>query len=874
MKPIKLVLSAFGPYAKVTEIDFERFGGEGVFLITGDTGSGKTTLFDAMSFALYGEGSGGRGRREARSFRSDYADSRRESFVEFWFEHKQMNYRIRRSPEYERPKLRGEGSTTRPAEAEFVCIETQERIERVDAVTRRVEGLLGLNREQFSQTVMIAQGDFLKILNAKSDERKQLFQKVFNTEIYALLSERLREMNRVCAEADRRIADKAAAAAQKLSAGEDFPLLGQLEEYRGDVRFLERLLPVTQELLKYHTVAAQRYKNLRREQKKLCGELAEALGQARQTNQLFAEAEELEKRRGGLQAKQAEIDRKAGLVLGAKRAAALEKDEALLNACRKTIADETAAMVLSGRTIEQTLGQLEAAKKALEAAGGTPKRAAKLRTRAEGLCRAAELLGQNKVKEKQLAAQLAQADLLLNQTRQAGQSYIDIKDAFYRSQGAVLAGELREGLPCPVCGSVSHPHPAPLPERAVGREQLERAEAAKNKAEKALSDAKIETARLKEALEGGQKQLAELGIEPAKGHDELKGEAAKLAGEADRLEKALEVARRAHEELRVLHAKELSKMQGAENRLKEAQERQKQLADRFANGLAKQGFADREAFEAAKMPPGAAGAFELEIKEHDKAVHYAKSRLEELGLMLKDKAVADIAQLEEKQGAAQNALEQAEKRLTAAEIDLRINRDAAADLKALKAERDKNAERWAVVDDVYKTVSGRQTGREKFSFETYVQQFYFKQVIAAANRRLNVLTGGMFTLRCKQEAKDMRSQAGLDLDVLDRATGMWRDSSTLSGGESFLASMALALGMSDVVQSQSGQIRLESMFIDEGFGTLDENALRAALQLLGQLADGRRLVGIISHTEQLKERIDKKIVVTKRLDGARVRIEA
>ena len=196
MKPIKLTLSAFGPYSKQTTVDFRQLGSDGVFLITGDTGSGKTTLFDAISFALYGEASGGPGRRETKSFRSDYASPEDKTFVEYEFSHKQNTYRVTRNPVYERPKARGEGITTETASAVFECMETNELITRVESVTKRIEELIGLTREQFSQTVMIAQGDFLKILNAKSDERKNLFKKIFDTSIYANLQECLKEMNR------------------------------------------------------------------------------------------------------------------------------------------------------------------------------------------------------------------------------------------------------------------------------------------------------------------------------------------------------------------------------------------------------------------------------------------------------------------------------------------------------------------------------------------------------------------------------------------------------------------------------------------------------------------------------------------------------
>ena len=207
---------------------------------------------------------------------------------------------------------------------------------------------------------------------------------------------------------------------------------------------------------------------------------------------------------------------------------------------------------------------------------------------------------------------------------------------------------------------------------------------------------------------------------------------------------------------------------------------------------------------------------------------------------------------------------------------LALHEDALKEIRDARRQQKRREESWAVVRDLYNCCAGIAGGnrRAKLTFEAYVQQYYFKQVVSAANKRLTVLTDGLFTLRCKEEARDRVRQSGLDLDVLDRGTGQWRDVSTLSGGESFLASLALALGLSDVVQAQSGAIRMDAMFIDEGFGTLDDNALRNSLQVLADLADGKRLIGIISHVHDLEERIEKQIVVSKTLNGSTIEMRA
>ena len=294
----------------------------------------------------------------------------------------------------------------------------------------------------------------------------------------------------------------------------------------------------------------------------------------------------------------------------------------------------------------------------------------------------------------------------------------------------------------------------------------------------------------------------------------------------------------------------------------------------FAAGLSALGFAGAEEYERAKMPARDMDALDAQLRARRERLRSLTDRLEALTEKLAGAERTELEALEATAAAAQRASRAAGEAAAAMKSAAAADEEAIARIRELSARRAEAQRRWAVVKEVYDTVSGQVSRRVKISFETYVQQYYFKQVIAAANKRLTVLTDGMFVLRVKEEARNMRSQAGLDLDVLDRSTGLWRDVSTLSGGESFMASLALALGLADTVQSRSGGVRLDAMFIDEGFGTLDENSLRQAMELLTRLAGGRRLVGVISHMAELKERIDKKVVVTKTAAGSALRIEA
>ena len=315
-------------------------------------------------------------------------------------------------------------------------------------------------------------------------------------------------------------------------------------------------------------------------------------------------------------------------------------------------------------------------------------------------------------------------------------------------------------------------------------------------------------------------------------------------------------------------------MQSIRKQIADTTDKFEEQKDSFEAGLDKHGFANARDFELAIMPGSAIAELEEKIRTHCERKQSLSDQLAKLHEKLKGKEPMDLSVLENHQAELDKAQKKADADEKAASVKVSLHEDVHKEIQNAQRQRKRKEEYWAVVRDLYDCCSGKAGGnrRAKLTFETYVQQYYFKQVVAAANKRLTVLTDGMFTLRCKEEAADRVRQSGLDLDVLDRSTGQWRDVSTLSGGESFLAGLALALGLSDVVQGQSGSIRMEAMFIDEGFGTLDENALRNSLRVLGDLADGKRLIGIISHVQDLEEKIDRQILVSKTLRGSVISI--
>ncbi len=872
MKPIKLTMSAFGPYAGETTVDFAALGEDGLFLITGDTGAGKTTVFDAISFALYGEPSGGTERRSARSFRSDYAAADTETYVELTFSHRGKGYRVRRNPEYERPKLRGDGVTKQTASAELTCLADGEVITRIDAVNRYLLELVGLNRDQFAQTVMIAQGDFLKILQAKSDERKKLFQKIFRTTLFDALQRKLKEMNRGCEEQLRTIEHSVTLAAARLEVAPAFPDAAAVEQYRQESKYAGQLLPFIKELTQWDTARRDALIQERTAEEERIEQLSRQLAEGKALNQELHLLAQWQQQLEQLLLQEATMQQQSVRLERGHRAVAVQKDEALRDHSLAQSERTRQQLQDTKQQLERLNTPWEALKQAFTQLEEQERTVPDLRRQAEKLEQAADACKRLEQLTRQLSRQREEAERCLQSSRHSDQHYAQIKERFYRSQSGLLATQLEEGQPCPVCGAVEHPAPAQLPQQSATKEELEQAEQARVQSEQALQAAAGCVVATEARLAGVQAELSQLQTEE-RDSQQLLQQSKALFRQAEEQEKHCRKVRQEHQIMQLQRESLRAACKQYEERLTELAEQTARLESAYAQSLQKNGFASTEEYKAARLERQEMAQLEDTLRTYRETLRSVRDRVDESQSRLAGKQAVDL-------DAVSALLQQAQQRRgtllqeeTAVNRRLAVNDSALRELEKCIAEKAELGQHWSTVNELYRNLSGQVSQRVKFSFETYVQQYYFKQVIAAANKRLTVLTGGMFVLRCKEEAKNMRSQVGLDLDVLDRGTGLWRDVSTLSGGESFMASLALALGLSDVVQERSGGIRLEAMFIDEGFGTLDENALHQAMELLTRLADGKRLIGVISHVPELKERIERQIVVKKRLTGSELTVE-
>lgn len=1082
MRPLKLTMSAFGPYAGEVEIPLGELGEDGLYLICGDTGAGKTTIFDAIAFALFGETSGSA--RDAKTLRSDFADPEAETYVELVFEYRGETYRIKRTPLYARAKKRGEGMRTLQPTVEFEqpgCA----AITKIPDANAAVERLLGIDRDQFSQIVMIAQGEFRELLTASTKVRADIFRKLFGTGYLARFQERLQEQKKELQAGY----DELKRSLEALARQAELPEGGEAEQERAK-RLKDGTL--TAEWLE-EALAAQIAEDEDRS-----GKLSQALGEARRESQdasnrlvLAAEAAKTRKAKAETEAALSEAEaqlrkltadfeahaeddaaiEEANRALAAKEAqldsyrrldgAERSVEDARLGLARATRgakqAQEKSAAIesemgaaarelqeLAGADGELARAQADAARArdklaiaqerrrahdAYEAAKtecngkrdaasgcaealrcaesdaqAAGKRLDEARAHAEKLSDApARLEAAKAERERRMRAEaearsaldrLAALEADVAEARKgrdrARETYRDAAEKLAAARGAhaaaqrryldgqagVLALTLAEGAPCPVCGSTTHPSPARQTRDVPGKDEVERlsreAERAAGAAQEASNKAGAAGAlvgRLEEDLrefvqEHGSKAAlgklldasaaarntteeelatAERGVRERERAQQAERAAADAAREAAR---KLDAARAAHQKAQVAWRESAASLQTLKASLSFETREAALAAEAEARGEAEaaaraeaeaQRKSSREKSAAARRRE-CAGKLEAAQAEHQNALRVEaeakqalgaveaalselKAHLEYPGLAAAQQAIAQLRARRDAQQAARNAArEEIRRRRTgierlqaqqatlaqqvqhARDIDedaeaarqaaanarisqleaqressvsrVRLNRRLSATLRDIVAKSQRIEGQFGSIARLADTACGKLAGKSRTTFETYVQGIYFDRIIAAANRRLQVMSNGRYELLRREAAHNLKAQTGLDLDVFDNFTGKARDASSLSGGESFQASLSLALGLSDVVQGNAGGVQLDTMFIDEGFGSLDPDALQQAIKMLSTLSGGGKLIGIISHVEELKEAIDRKIVVTSGRSGSSVRLEA
>ncbi len=865
MKPLLLSMTAFGPFAKETEIDFEMLGTDGIFLITGDTGAGKTTIFDAISFALYGEASGGSERRNTRGFRSDYVGIRDETSVNLRFEHQGKIYEVMRSPQYERLSKRGGGVTKSAAKAYLLDADGDCLASNPKETTARIEQMLGLTREQFAQTVMIAQGDFQKIINSKSDDRKKIFQQLFNTGLYERFQNRLRDMNRDLEQSSGLLKERMLADMQRGRFPGGVPAELNIHDPASAPAYLELL---TAQTAQYGEQLAQRT-----EEQTAAAAHAEALtlqlSSGREGNRRLAELGEKHRALEALRRQTDEMARKEKECNAAQNAQAILPQQQRLEELKKRRNQRLSERTSLETDIALQEERMQAASARHHAAETQAAQLDALRERRAVLEQAKPLYAElsNYTARYEKTAKRVQR---LQQESAAANALAQEKfTAFLLGQAGILAKHLAEGKPCPVCGSKVHPEPAKRSAQTPTEQEVQDARECAAKAEEAFAVSAGECRGLQEKIT----QLKAHPILQEMTAEALNEEQQSLQQRITGIEREQKAAQTAFHQETVQCEKLAARLEEVQKELAMLETDQVRLEQQFAQAVRDGGFAELSAYEAAKRSAAEISRLTSQLQSWNTMLTALTAAAEELERQTEGVQVVDLETLERTQKAAAAESARLADEVRALHTAYEIDREVCASLKRALNDQKKARSEWGLVSELYKTVSGQQGGgKAKLRFESYVQQYYFEKVVESANRRLKTLTQDGFVLRCREEAKNLTQQSGLDLEVYDRNTGRWRDVSTLSGGESFMASLSLALGLSDVVQDGNGGIRLDAMFIDEGFGTLDEQSLQQAVELLCRLSDGKRLVGIISHVAELRQRIDRKIIVTKTVSGSETEI--
>lgn len=1045
MKPLKVVMSAFCPYAGRTELDLAAFGGQGLFLITGDTGAGKTTIFDAVAFALFGEASGCT--RTADTLRSDFAEPNTKTYVELTFLHKDKIYYITRNPRYERPKKSGDGVTIENSDA-TLQLPDGDIITGYRDVTIKIAELLGINYRQFKQIAMIAQGEFLQLLLADSKERGDIFRRVFNTDLYQttqrLLKDSEREAKKRCEGIEQSILQYISGIACPESEQ------GQILSAKTGTATIHTAKDILTDLQVLITADTTLRDNLKQQADKLDKDLAAQIAiitQAQYINQAFADLEIAQAKQQVLTKRQGEHnDQKKTLqdaeealyIVSPLEAAYLREQEAEQKLTQSiTALDIEIQAQIKDLETAQTSYQAEKEKETereklasaidrltkmipqYDAFELLERELQRLAERQSTACAAleerrqqkADLLEQrNNLNEElerladtevkvsaceQEAKQLqaTQAELLdlqnslsrlsklqsentrLQQQFTDAQGafqtvniiYMEKETAFFREQAGLLAASLKDGNPCPVCGSTVHPNKATpsadAPREAELNELKQKTDLARQSMQKTSEQSAAKLAETKLAqeqlvhdagayfpdidqiimqerlssliesalVESGQKKrenddqnlqlkeqtsrkkqckelLVSLDCSLLTNEDEITqneqqknsivSDISSKIGELKALKSSLEYEDRQQAVASIEvwtgnlnYLKEIfgnaeeayhtlnNKLEGNQTLLSDQRERlanviqtKQQALAAYEKKLSECDFPNEEAYHNALRTESEISRLKHSIEQYQNEVQAVGQDLRRLSKEAENKRKQDMEQLEATKQELEQGKMQADESIQIVIARLGTNEPIAKALYRAISDAAIYQQEYLLLSNLSKTANGELAGKQKLAFEQYVQASYFNQILIEANKRLKIMTNSRFELLRREEAADLRSQTGLEIDVLDHYTGRNRSVKSLSGGESFKASLSLALGLSDVIQSHAGGVEVDTLFIDEGFGALDAESLEQAIQTLVGLAAGNRLVGIISHVSELKERIDRQVVIKKSSSGSTIHI--
>ena len=913
MRPTKLIMSAFGPYAERTELNMDEFGTSGLYLITGDTGAGKTTIFDAIVYALYGEASGQS--REPNMFRSKYASPNTPTQVELTFVYRDKTYTVCRNPEYDRLKSRGEGTTKQLASA-ILTYPDGTVITKQKDVDLAIKEIIGIDRNQFMQIAMIAQGEFLKLLLSTTEDRKKIFRQLFKTERFQALQEKLKEETNKLGSSCESLRASIKQYVGGIVCDENEEHIRLIELAKRDELALSETIDLLEHMVEEckieHSIAITELKKCENELEKNNIQLNRAEEYIKTLNEL-AKTQEIKKAQENVLMKAAEHlasfeEKKQEVSLlessFSRLTAELSRYEALDRLKKESRSTLISIEHLKSKQtsfnskIKSITEELDQIKNELSGLSDIDAITERLLRQKEGifanLQKHTQLL--NKISEYETTlSQLDAAQKIYTERAlsadQKRQEYDHTKRAFFDHQAGILAQTLKANEPCPVCGSKVHPDPAPISKEAPTKEKLETLEKelksaderAKTESEKCavilgnvnslrsyvekdLSELFTDTAfsdgkgSCVSAINSLKEQLAEVEHNIAVQSSKAKRKAL-LDASLPEKQTLLDQLQRDLNETNTILASEVTR----------STEQVKQI-DSLKTALQ---YHDLKSAEDARAGmEHALNAMKTAHKDAENSYHQADKALSatqaneaQLTLRLSEFEEIDIEQVKKAKEfliLKKNEIMQKSELLF---TRIRFNQSSLENIKETGSSLAAIEKKYASVKAISDTANGNVRGKEKVMLETYVQMNYFDRIIQRANTRLLIMTNGQYELNRRKDADNNRSQSGLDLNVIDHYNGSERTIQTLSGGESFKASLSLALGLSDEIQSSTGGVKLDTMFVDEGFGSLDSESLEQAMKALTSITEGNKLVGIISHVDTLKERIDKQLVIKKDRNG-------
>ena len=921
MRPLKLTLSAFGPYAGKTDFDFDKLGTGGLYLITGDTGAGKTTIFDAITYALYGDPSGNN--REVSMFRSKYADLETPTFVKLTFKYKDNEYVVKRNPEYERASQRGSGVTKQTAGVELTLPDGKV-LTKTKEVDTAIKNIMGIDKNQFCQIAMIAQGDFLKLLLAPTRERIEIFRHIFKTKLYSDLQNKLKQeassLDNNCLQIRQSITQYIAG----INCDESSLHCVQVSKAKNNELPIDECISLLKNLLAEDSQSEE----------KTAAEISNIEKQADTIKLNIQQGESISRAKVLLEQTQALLEKLSSekITLAAalddenKKSVEIEKltkDSATISAQLpeyNELSQKQTALAKNISLIEQNNLTLNKAKTDIDT----------LKSQIESLNAEAKTLekcGEQKIilennilslndrlsKLQQLLQSMEALKKNHEEHKKAVQIYkerqanVDSLDASYKeghklyldAQAGILAESLKENMPCPVCGSLSHPKKASKPVDVPTKDELDalqnRISAANKEVEMASQTAGKLNGAINEKMESTLTSIKELlgDINMNSATDIAKENISELQAKIKSI----------NSEIKQL-SKNISRKDSIEKILPQSTKRLEELQDSIntisntVTTYTSENKAIEERIESLKSKLLFSSKLEADAKiksnndtvlKIQKAIELATKRLNECNEKLASATATKTELSKQLEGKEEINLENEKNKLYELESNIKRLRAYKEEIHSrivnnqsnykninLKSDELIEAEKqYTIVKSLSDTANGNITGKDKIMLETYIQMHYFDRIISRANARLVIMTGGQYDLVRRKEAASKMGQSGLDLDVIDHYNGTERSVKSLSGGESFKASLALALGLSDEIQSSAGGIQLDTMFIDEGFGSLDEDSLSQAMNALASLASSNKLIGIISHVGELKQKIDKQIIVKKdKTGGSRAEIIA